>query len=115
MQLSSLLSALIFLASVSANVIPSPKITSAPQLDLRSPHPHPTDNFHVTIAPISLNLPSNTCHPTIKPDKNGSVPPTECNALYRFYPSFGAAILFLVLFGVVTVTHIAQAAIYKKV
>ena len=108
------LSTLFVLASVLAHAMPNPTITPAPQLHLRSPGPPPEK---ISIKPFtlqSLNLPSNTCHPTIAPDKNGFVPPSECNALYRFYPSFGAAVLFSILFGIVTVTHISQAAAYKK-
>lgn len=36
---------------------------------------------------LSLDLPSNTCTPTITPDANGWVPATECNTLYNYYPS----------------------------
>ena len=109
------LSTFFLLPSVLAYAMPNPTITPAPQLHLRSPGPSPEK---ISIKPFtlqSLDLPSNTCHPTIAPDKNGFVPPSECNALYRFYPSFGAAILFSILFGIVTVTHISQAAAYKKV
>ncbi|KAF4153602.1 hypothetical protein CNMCM6069_000617 [Aspergillus lentulus] len=69
----------------------------------------------ITIEPfsLSLDLPSDTCTPTITPDANGWVPATECNALYSYYPSFGAAIAFSVLFGVLMVTHFVQATVYK--
>ena len=122
MHLSSIISIFIFsllLPSVSA--IARPTITPAPalppSLGLRSPNPSP-DKISIkpfTLASVHLDLPSNTCHPTIAPDKNGFVPPTECNALYRFYPSFAAAVIFSLLFGVVTVAHFAQAAAYRKV
>src|ERR1700677_181516 len=49
------------------------------------------------------------------PGKNGYVPPSACNALYAYNPSFAAAVIFSVLFGVVTVTHIVQAISYRKV
>ncbi|KAH1442409.1 hypothetical protein KXW28_001763 [Aspergillus fumigatus] len=62
---------------------------------------------------LSLDLPSNTCTPTITPDANGWVPATECNALYNYYPSFGVAIAFSVLFGVLMVPHFIQATVYK--
>ena len=101
--------------------IAHPTITPGPALPTslapRSPSPSP-DKVSIkpfTLASIHLDLPSNTCHPTIAPDKNGFVPPTECNALYRFYPSFAAAVVFSLLFGVVTVVHFAQAAAYRKV
>lgn len=66
--------------------------------------------FHLT---LSLNLPSNTCTPTIAPDKNGWVPASECNALYLYYPSFNTAIAFAVLFGLLMMAHFVQATIYK--
>lgn len=58
--------------------------------------------------------PTPTCTQTIKPDKNGYVPPDTCDALYHYYPSFGAAVLFSVLFGMTMVAHFAQAVMYKK-
>ncbi|KAJ5433371.1 uncharacterized protein N7458_012527 [Penicillium daleae] len=66
--------------------------------------------FHLT---LSLNLPSNTCPPTVAPDKNGWVPVSQCNALYLYYPSFKAAIAFAVLFGLLMMAHFVQATIYK--
>lgn len=69
-----------------------------------------TTGFHLT---LSLNLPSNTCTPTVAPDKNGWVPASECNAVYLYYPSFNAAIAFAVLFGLLMMTHFVQATIYK--
>jgi hypothetical protein len=62
---------------------------------------------------LSPNLPSNTCTPTVAPDKNGWVPASECNALYLYYPSFNAAIAFAVLFGLLMIAHFVQATIYK--
>lgn len=62
---------------------------------------------------VAIAIP--TCIQTITPDKNGYVPPGTCNALYDYYPSFAAAVVASATFGVLTVTHIAQAAIYKKV
>jgi hypothetical protein len=55
-----------------------------------------------------------TCTTAI-PGKNGYVDPSACNALYEYYPSFGAAILFSFLFGVVTILHIYLAANFRKV
>ncbi|KAL4956600.1 RTA1 like protein-domain-containing protein [Aspergillus filifer] len=54
-----------------------------------------------------------TCTPTISPDANGYVPPTECNAMYSYYPSFGAAIAFSVLFGILITIHFVQAALHR--
>lgn len=69
---------------------------------------------HFTPTSISLDLPTPTCTQTITPDKNGYVPPGTCNALYNYYPSFGAAIAMSIIFGIVSMAHITQAAIYKK-
>lgn len=62
---------------------------------------------------LSLDLPSDTCTPTIKPDKYGWVPASECDALYLYYPSFGAAIAAAVVFGVLFMAHFVQATMYK--
>ena len=62
---------------------------------------------------IEIVLP--TCIQTIEPDKNGYVPPGECGSLYNYYPSFIAAIIASVTFGILTVAHITQAAMLKKV
>jgi hypothetical protein len=66
--------------------------------------------FHLT---LSLNLLSNTCPPTVAPDKDGWVPVSQCNALYLYYPSFNTAIAFAVLFGLLMMAHFVQATIYK--
>jgi hypothetical protein len=70
---------------------------------------------HATVAGKTITLVLPTCIQTEIPDKNGYVPPGTCHSLYKFYPSFAAAILFSVLFGVTTVLHIAQAVKYKTV
>ncbi|KAJ5780210.1 hypothetical protein N7457_005370 [Penicillium paradoxum] len=62
---------------------------------------------------LSLDLPTNTCTPTIAPDKNGWVPPSECNALYLYYPSFKAAVAAAAIFGVMMIVHVVQAVMYK--
>ncbi|MCJ1403349.1 hypothetical protein MMC11_006572 [Xylographa trunciseda] len=69
-----------------------------------------------TITPVSLDLhlPTPTCIGTITPDANGYVPPGTCHALYKFYPSFAAAVVFSILFGAATILHIFQAAVHKK-
>ncbi|KAJ7510866.1 RTA1 domain-containing protein [Mycena galericulata] len=69
---------------------------------------------HATIAGHTVTLVLPTCIQTEIPDKNGFVPPGTCNALYDFYPSFAAAVLFSLLFGAVTALHIAQAVKYKN-
>ncbi|QGA14779.1 hypothetical protein EYB26_002435 [Talaromyces marneffei] len=62
---------------------------------------------------LSLDLPTNTCRPTIAPDKNGYVPPTECNAIYDYYPSSSAAVAVTVLFGMLLLAHTVQMFTYK--
>ncbi|KAF8851215.1 RTA1 domain-containing protein, partial [Acephala macrosclerotiorum] len=71
-------------------------------------------NEYVTLAPQTITIAVPTCIMTLTPDKNGYVPPGTCNALYDYYPSFAAAVIFSVLFGILTVAHIVQAAMYKK-
>lgn len=39
---------------------------------------------------------------------------TSPDALWSFCPNFGADIFFAVLFGIVSLVHIAQAIIYRK-
>jgi hypothetical protein len=72
--------------------------------------PHAT----ITNEPITLNLPPK-CVQTDIPDSNGFVPVGTCGSNYNYYPSFGAAVAASILFGIVTVVHIVQAASYKKV
>ncbi|KAL2074073.1 hypothetical protein VTL71DRAFT_7851 [Oculimacula yallundae] len=72
----------------------------------------------VTIAKFSLkslelNLPTPTCVQTIKPDKNGHVPPGTCNALWSYYPSFIAAVVTAAIFGVITIVHVGEAIYFK--
>jgi hypothetical protein len=59
--------------------------------------------------------PTATCTPTSIPDKNGYVPPGTCNANYNYYPSFGAAIVASIIFGILTIVQIGQAFYYRKV
>ncbi|KAJ7585078.1 RTA1 domain-containing protein [Mycena floridula] len=68
---------------------------------------------HATVAGQTITLVLPTCVMTEIPDKNGFVPPGTCHALYDYYPSFAAAVLFSILFGAVSVLHIVQAAKYK--
>ena len=51
---------------------------------------------------------------TVTPDQNGYVPLDDCRNLWSYYPSFGAAILFSILFGMTMVIHVVQARIYRK-
>lgn len=72
-------------------------------------------NSYVTIAPQTIHIAIPTCLQTITPDKNGYLPPGTCNALWDYYPSFGAALVFAALFGILVSVHICQAVAYKKV
>jgi hypothetical protein len=51
---------------------------------------------------------------TATPDKNGYVPTNDCRALYNYYPSFGAAILFSIIFGIALCLHGVQAYVWRK-
>ena len=75
------------------------------------------------MAPTATTLPapatatstaSVTCI-SVAPGKNGYLPPESCDALLYYVPSFAAAILFCVLYGLTTIMHTFQAFIYKKV
>ena len=72
-------------------------------------------NDHVTLPPKTISIAIPTCVATITPDKNGYLPPGTCNALWDYYPSFSAAVVFAALFGILTVIHIRQALLHKKV
>jgi signal transduction histidine kinase len=41
-------------------------------------------------------------------------PVTDPNGNWNYCPSFSAAVLFAVLFGLITIVHVAQTAIYRK-
>ena len=62
---------------------------------------------------ITIEIP--TCSQTITPDANGYVPPGTCGALWNYYPSFGAAIVFAVVFAVLVMVHVWQAVVHRKV
>jgi len=76
--------------------------------------PGQTDSYG-TRHPQTIKIAVPTCIQTITPDKNGYVPPGTCGALYDYYPSFVAAVVASAVFGVLTIAHITQAAIFKKV
>ncbi|KAF9690635.1 hypothetical protein EKO04_011332 [Ascochyta lentis] len=62
----------------------------------------------------SDSSPSPECT-TAAPGKYGRVDDySACNAYYTYNPSLAAAVLFTVLFGLLTVAHISQAFWYKK-
>jgi hypothetical protein len=51
---------------------------------------------------------------TAVPGPHGYVPPSSCNALYLYNPSFSAAVAFAVLFGLLTIAHILLAILHRK-
>lgn len=62
----------------------------------------------------TTTTPTATCiH--VKPGKDGYLPPEACNVLLAYVPSFGAAVLFCILFGLTLVAHIVQAFVFRKV
>jgi hypothetical protein len=52
---------------------------------------------------------------TAVPGKYGYVPPDACNSYYNYNPQYPAAVAVAVLFGILLLAHVTQAAIYKKV
>ncbi|KAH6664441.1 RTA1 domain-containing protein, partial [Halenospora varia] len=70
-------------------------------------------NAQVTLPAKTITILIPTCSQTIVPDSNGYVPPGTCGALYDFYPSFAAAVVFSLLFGALTMGHIWLAAKWK--
>ncbi|KAF4422167.1 hypothetical protein F53441_14311 [Fusarium austroafricanum] len=71
-------------------------------------------NEYVTIPASTIEIVITTCVQTLEPDENGYLPPGTCNANWNYYPSFAAAVVFVLLFAVLTGVHIFQAARYKK-
>lgn len=71
-----------------------------------------------TTTSVSSTTISSTASATclnISPGKNGYLPPEACDVVLYYVPSFAAAILFCVFYGMTTLMHIIQAVIYKKV
>jgi hypothetical protein len=75
----------------------------------------PTPTTHLArLASRSESSPSPECT-TAVPGKYGRVDDySACNAYYTYDPSFAAAVLFTVLFGILTISHTTQAFWYKK-
>jgi hypothetical protein len=81
----------------------------------------------VSIAPVTLDVHVPSITPftytpihrtdcvTMTPDPSGFVPPQACNALWEYFPSMAAAVIFSIIFGVLLITHTTQAVVYKKV
>lgn len=124
---------LLFTTTALALALPSPTPTQPPTtLGRRSPE-QTTDavvsyfvttqsiivdgvtNSHVTLPGKTIELTRTTCSQTAVPDRNGHVPPGSCNAIWDYYPSFVAAVVFVVVFGALMAVHVWQAVSYKKV
>lgn len=70
-------------------------------------------NEHATKHDETITIAIPTCSQTIIPDKNGYLPPGTCGAKYKYYPSFNAALVTAILFGILTAGHIALAVMYR--
>lgn len=103
------------LRQVTASVTNSPTATAVDFLTTQYITINGFTNDHVTVAPKTIDIVLPTCTQTIKPDQNGYLPPGTCGALWDYYPSFSAALVFTLLFGLLTLAHLYQAIAYKKV
>jgi hypothetical protein len=134
-----LLSTMLLPLFSAASPTPSPAlsaqaaITSPPSAT--APPSRRDDNFEPSIPPLSLNLPTisiakpsiasfsldlppETCTPGFSsyatPGLDGYVPAEACNALWVYFPNFAAAVAFSILFGILTIAHLAQAVVYRN-
>ncbi|EED20995.1 RTA1 domain protein [Talaromyces stipitatus ATCC 10500] len=99
--------------SISTSLLKTSIPTISPNTLARRDTTSSASTTQMDSSPIQTLEATDSCTPTIAPDKNGYVPPTECNALYNYYPSFATAVAFSVLFGIILVTHIVQMFVYK--
>jgi hypothetical protein len=75
----------------------------------------PTSTIQFTHLASRAESSSSSVCTTAVPGKYGRVDDySACNAYYTYSPSFAAAILFSVLFGILTIAHISQGFWYKK-
>jgi len=124
---------------MSSPTLPSQNAITAPPT-ATAPPSRRDDNFEPNIPPVlisiptvsiaqctrsqytqssfTLDLPPQTCTPGFSayatPGVNGYVPAEACNALWVYSPNFAAAIAFSILFGAVTIAHLAQALLYRN-
>lgn len=136
-----LFSALLLLLLSAASPTPTPSTALCARIAIVSP-PSATappyrrdDHFHLSIPPLSLNIPSvsiakpsipslslnlpiRTCTPGFNsyatPGIDGYVPADACNALWLYFPKFAAAVAFSILFGILTIAHLVQAVLYRN-
>lgn len=74
----------------------------------------PTATYNALLVSRTEPSPTAECT-TAVPGRHGRVDDySACNAYYTYNPSFAAAILSIVLFGILTIAHIFQAFWYKK-
>jgi hypothetical protein len=52
---------------------------------------------------------------TAVPGQYGNVPPDACNSNYNYDPQYAPAVAVAVLFGILTVIHISEGIVFKKV
>lgn len=103
---------------------PTPNPTAAAGDGAGAGEAFTTSTIHVTVAgftnayatvpakTIDIGIPA--CVRSGTPDANGYLPPGTCGAIYDYYPSFAAAVMFALMFGLLTATHIWQAARHRK-
>ncbi|KAH8684775.1 RTA1 like protein-domain-containing protein [Tricladium varicosporioides] len=72
-----------------------------------------TTSFNFNPSTTATTTATPTCFSAV-PDKNGYVPYGSCGANYLYYPSFGGAVAFAILFGISLFLHIFQAFTFKK-
>ncbi|OJD31022.1 rta1 domain protein [Diplodia corticola] len=70
-----------------------------------------TTTSQAASATTSTSTPSCT---TAVPGRYGNVPFDACNAYYNFNPQFAPAVAVAVIFGILTIAHLALAIIFKK-
>ncbi|KAK4953324.1 hypothetical protein LTR10_009033 [Elasticomyces elasticus] len=130
-----LVNALLLISTASPTLaLPTRAATSSPPF-ATAPPSRRDDNFNPSISPLSLDLPTvsvaepsipslsldlppETCTPGFSsyatPGPDGYVPADSCNALWVYSPNFAAAVAFSILFGILTVAHLGQAALYRN-
>lgn len=85
-----------------------------PAVLLSTTHLKMATSTSTSSAPTSTSDASGPSCTTAVPGKYGHVPITACNSYYNFDPSFGAAVAVSVIFGVLTLAHLAEAVVFRK-
>jgi hypothetical protein len=65
--------------------------------------------------PIATSAAANATCTTAVPGRYGKVPPGSCNSIYNYDPQFAAAVAVAVIFGLLTLTHVVLAIVFRKV